>query len=293
MLKWRGILVFCLVLVVWVFFIFPPHFRNRGKYSALPLSWVLNLDIFYFDQGTRYYHGYGMVPWPLQIVAESGCCHCGGKSGSDQQKQQKQQTQIFMAHQSFSSPSMHITLFPLPCSFSWRRQLLSSPRPPLYPCVITIYQHYQKSSEATLSNTAIWSIYPEMDNEQRWRRYLLNAVGTVLYLQSNAPTQHSSVLNLGPTRSDDSRTVLASLKVINLSVRQYYFDSPIQVWVTNLCGLQFCCHYMVHVRVLVDGTTRTGSGQGEWGPWTPTKLPNPQPWSSPFTVCMAFSWCYL
>lgn len=113
------------------------------------------------------------------------------------------------------SLSIHITIIPLPLLLPIAEAISLQPQTTSLSLCYHNLPTPPKSSKATLSNTAIYSIYPEMDSE--WRKYLLTAVGTVLYLQSNAPTQHSSVLNFGPTRSDDSRTVLASLKAVNLS----------------------------------------------------------------------------
>lgn len=149
-----------------------------------------------------------------------------------------------MAHQSLSSLSIHITLFPLPCSFSWQRQFHSIFWPPLYPCVVTMYQYHQKAqkhlwqSQKYILLILTWS-------EWRWRRYLLAAVGTMLYHQSNAPAQHSSVLSLGPMRSDTVGLCL-HLKITDLSCQKKLFwlnytslgNKPL--WLTILS-----CHYMV------------------------------------------------
>lgn len=113
------------------------------------------------------------------------------------QRQQKQQTLISRAHQSLSYP------FSASYSFSSSLILCMAEEISLWPNTTSLSMVYQnlptlpRSSESTLANVEIGTIYTEMDKEWRPGRYLLNAVDVVLYPQHNALTEHRSLLNLG------------------------------------------------------------------------------------------------
>lgn len=131
-----------------------------------------------------------------------------------------------------------------------------------------------KSSEAPLAITEIYSTYPDME----WVE--VKKVPSCCCRHNAIPPKQCTCsaqlcAQFGSHEVRHSRTVLASQDNGPFLSEKNCFDSTIQVWVINLCGLQFSpaitwCkvrladnhHYMVHVRVVVDGTTRTRSEEG-------------------------------
>lgn len=194
-----------------LFFIFPPHFRNRGKYFALSLFRILNLDIFDFSHD----HGWlkvldiimVMFPWPLP--------------DSRRTRRLLLWREVWVWPQAVEAPDSNfqgspVLPFPFSASHSFSSSLLLLVAEAISLCPQTTslsmgYRHLPtlpRSSETTLANTATGTTSPETVRVWRWRGYLLNAVDTVLYPQRDAPMQHCSVPSLG--------TVLQGLMAVGL-----------------------------------------------------------------------------
>lgn len=189
MLKQSGIYII-------FFFFFPPHFRNRGKYFALILFWILDLDKFDFshDRGLLKVLDITMVTVPLPLPDGRKWLLLLWREGCVWPKEAEAADPNFQGSPVLPFHLLSTSLFFLFLGPSHGRGNLTLASDQLLIHGLSPFTHAAKNLRR---NSGKHSSRHYLSWNAQASEYLLNAVATELYHQCNALTQHSSVLNLG------------------------------------------------------------------------------------------------